>query len=144
MTDSSKPRGRIVSTEKDGKPILWTYVPEMPCEDERLACPWLTVLRWQYDGSENNGMPDEEANRGMLAIDDALGTMERPKYCTEVYRRVGNGLREFVLYISDQELFLTSLNKTLADHPRFPIEIKFYEDKDWSDFQKLIDDFSEV
>ena len=102
MPESSEPRGRIVRTEKEGKPILWTYVPEMPSEDERLACPWLTVLRWQYDGSGNNGMPDEETNRGMLSIDDALGTMERPKYCTEVYRRVGNGIREFVLYIADQ------------------------------------------
>ena len=144
MPDSSEPRGRIVRTEKDGKPILWTYVPEMPCEDERLVCPWLAVLRWQYDGSDNNGMPDEEANRGMLAIDDALGTIEQPKYCTEAYRRVGNNLREFVLYIADQEQFLASLNNALADHPRFPIEIKFYEDKEWSDFQQLIDDFSEA
>lgn len=144
MTDSPEPNGRIVRTEKDGKSILWTYVPEMPSEEERLACPWLTILSWQYDGSENNGMPDEEVSRGMLVIADALRSIERPAYCTEAYRRVGDGLREFVLYISDKELFLTSLNETLADHPRFPIEIKFYEDKDWSDFQELIDDFSEI
>jgi len=89
-------------------------------------------------------MPDEDENRGMLAIDDALGTIERPKYCSEAYRRVGNDLREFVLYISDQEQFLTSLNRALADHPHFPIEIKFYEDKDWSALRQLIDDFSEA
>ncbi len=89
-------------------------------------------------------MPDEESNRGMLLIDDALGTIERPKYCTEAYRRIGNGVREFVLYIADQEQFLASLNNALAKHPTFPIEIKFYEDKDWSDFQQLIDDFSEA
>lgn len=68
--------------------------------------------------------------------------MESPKHCIEAYRRIGNDIREFVLYIADQEQFLASLNNALADQPRFPIEIKFYEDKDWSDVQQLIEDFS--
>jgi Family of unknown function (DUF695) len=144
MPDSSEPTGRIVRTEKDGKSILWTYVPAMPSDEEQRSCPWLTVLRWHYDGSENNGMPNEEANLGMLAIDKAIGTFERPRYCTEAYRRVGDDLREFVLYVADRDDFLASLNKALADHPRYPIEIKFYEDNNWSDLEKLINDFKKI
>lgn len=144
MPDSSEPRGRIVRTEKDGVPILWTYVPEMPSEADRLTCPWLTVVRWAYDGSLSNGMPDPEANRGMLVVDDALGAIERLKHCQAAYRRVGNGLREFVLYVADREQFLTALNHALAEHPRLPIEITFYEDKAWADLQQLIDDFSKA
>lgn len=144
MPNAPEPRGRIVRTEKDGKPILWTYVPEMPTEKDRLASPWLTVLRWEYDGARNNGMPDEESNRAMLVVDDALGTIERQKHCTVAYRRIGDGVREFVVYIADQERFLASLNDALADQPRFPMEITFYEDKDWSELKQLIDDFSEA
>jgi hypothetical protein len=144
MPDSYEPTGRIVRTEKDGKPILWTYVPEMPSDEEQRSCPWLTVLSWRYDGSGNNGMPDEEVNRGMLVLDEALGTLERPLYCTEAYRRIGYDLREFVLYVADRDDFLASLNKALADHPRYPIEIKFYEDEKWSDLETLINDFNEV
>lgn len=89
-------------------------------------------------------MPDVEANRGMLALDEALGTLESLRSCTEAYRRVGCDLREFVLYVADRDDFLASLNRALAEHPEYPIEIKFYEDETWSDLEKLIDDFNEV
>jgi hypothetical protein len=142
MTNSSEPKGRIVRTVKDGKPILWTYAPEMPDDDERISCPWLTVLSWRYDGSENNGMPNGETNREMLELDRALETLEISKFCSEAYRRIGFDLREFVFYISNRDDFLASLNQALATHPTYPIEIKFYEDANWSELQTLIDDFS--
>ncbi len=116
----------------------------MPNEKDRLASPWLTVLRWEYDGARNNGMPDEESNRGMLVVDDALVTIERQKHCTVAYRRIGDGVREFVVYVADQEQFLASLNGALTGQPRFPMEITFYKDKDWSELKHLIDDFREA
>jgi hypothetical protein len=116
----------------------------MPSDEEQRSCPWLTVLRWHYDGSGNNGMPDEEVNRGMLSLDETLGTLESPRSCTEAYRRIGYDLREFVFYVADRDDFLSSLNMALANHPKYPIEIKFYEDENWSDLAKLINDFNEA
>jgi hypothetical protein len=144
MSNSSESKGRIVRTVKDGKPILWTYVPEMPDDDEKISCPWLTVLSWQYDGSENNGMPNEETNREMLKLDLALETLEISKSCSEAYRRIGFDLREFVFYVSNRDDFLASLNRALANHSVYPIGIKFYEDANWSELQTLIDDFSQA
>ena len=144
MTKSSDPKGLIVRTVKDGKPILWTYVPEMPDEVERVSCPWLTVLSWRYDGSKNNGMPDIETNRGMLELDQALQTLDSSKSCSEAYRRIGFDLREFVLYVANRDDFLASLNLALATHPVYPIEIKFYEDTNWSELKTLIDDLSKA
>jgi hypothetical protein len=144
MSNSSESKGRIVSTLKDGKSILWTYVPEMPDDDEKMSCPWLTVLSWRYDGSENYGMPNEETNREMLKLDLALETLEVSMSCTEAYRRIGFDLREFVFYVSNRDDFLASLNRALANHSVYPIEIKFYEDPSWSELQTLIDDFSQA
>ena len=127
MTVNSETRGRIVETYKDGSPILWTYVPEMPEETSRRALPWLTVVRWEYDGSENNGMPDTDENQRMLMLEAALLKIERPEICVEAYRRIGAGLREFVYYIVDRELFLEEFNEHVAGEPRYPIEIKFYQ-----------------
>ncbi len=143
MTTASKTPGQIVRTLKDGLPILWTYVPEMPSEIERNVAPWLAVVSWVYDGSDNNGMPDSEGNAEMQRLDGVLGQIERPSFCFEAYRRVGSGLREFVFYIADRDQFLVELNAHLASHPRYPLEIKFYEDESWSDFRRLIDDLSE-
>jgi hypothetical protein len=142
MSASSEPTGRIVKTLKDGLPILWTYVPEMPVDEVRIALPWLTVVRWLYDGSGTNGMPCAEENERMLMLEAVLGKSERATSCVEAYRRVGAGLREFVFYIADREMFLAEFNKHVAAHPTYSIEIKFYKDEGWSEFQELIDDFS--
>jgi hypothetical protein len=144
MSSSAEATGRIVRTEKDGMAILWTYVPEMPNEFDRRSRPWLAVLSWSYNGSMNNGMPDVSTNEAMLALDEALGTIEKANFCGEAYRRVGYNLREFVFYVAERESFMGALNEVLADQPRYPLEIKFYEDGDWSDFRKLIEDFSDA
>lgn len=142
MSTNSEPRGRIVRTLKDGLPVLWTYVPELPSEVSRRAMPWLTIVRWEYDGSERNGMPQAEESQRMLLLEMALGQTERPEFCLEAYRRVGAGVREFVYYVSDREKFLEKFNDSVAGNPRFPIEINFYKDETWSDLQDLIDDFN--
>ena len=137
---NSETRGRIVKTCKDGLPILWTYVPEMPEESSRRALPWLTVVRWEYDGSENNGMPHADENQRMLMLEAALLKIERPEMCVEAYRRIGAGLREFVYYIGDRERFIEEFNDHVAEDPRYPIEIKFYKDETWSELRDLIND----
>jgi hypothetical protein len=137
-------KGRIVRTYSEGQAILWSYVPELPSDEDCRARPWLTVLTWVYDGTTNLGMPDEATNQLMLQLDGALENVENPTSCAEAYRRIGGGLREFVYYTADQEEFMDRLNSILADHPPYPIEIKFYEDDSWSDFKKLIADFSDA
>ena len=87
-------------------------------------------------------MPNEQTNREMLELDRALDTLEVPNSCIEAYRRIGLGLREFVFYVSNRDGFMSSLNQALANHIGYPIEIKFYEDANWSELQTLINDFS--
>lgn len=47
-------------------------------------------------------------------------------------------------YIHDQEEFLALFNKALDGHPQYPIEINFYEDGEWDDFKKLLNDFKPI
>jgi hypothetical protein len=141
MTEEQRDRsGKIFQTLKDGIPILWTLVPEIPPEDVRSTLNWLVVISWKYDGSSRNGMPQEDVSSQMLKFEDALTTLERPNFCFEAYRRIGNHLREFVLYIADRDNFMAAFNEQLAEHPRYPIDIKFYEDESWSELRELIDD----
>ncbi len=140
MASDTEPKGRIVRTYKDGLPILWTFVPEMPVEADRSALPWMVVVSWRYDGAQRNGMPSQDVNEEMRTLDDALCELQHPAFCTEAYRRVGNGLREFIFYVSSCEVFMETLNRKLESHPRYPIEIKFYEDEQWSELQEIIND----
>lgn len=106
--------------------------------------PWLTVLRWEYKAPDSDGMPATEENQHMLMLDVAVGTMERPGFCVEVYRRIGAGLREFVFYTADRDKFLEAFNHCVADHPRYPITISFYKDEAWASLRDLIDDFRDA
>ena len=102
----------------------------------------LSVVSWQYDGIENNGMPLSAINKKMIALEDALeNTMITSKRYQHAYSRTGNNLKELVFYSSSQDDFMRLLNMTLAEHERYPIEITFYEDQEWSELKKLLEDF---
>ena len=86
-------------------------------------------------------MPLADINEKMILLEEAIeNTMDSSKQFQHAYSRTGNNLKEFVYYSSSQNKFMNLLNKTLAGHERYPIEINFYEDPEWSEFKKLIED----
>ena len=106
--------------------------------------PYLTVISWQYDGSNNNGMPEKEINNKMLVLEEALvSSMENSNIFTDAYFRTGNNLKEFVYYATNQVEFMRLLNQPLENHEAYPIEINFYEDRAWGDFKQLLTSFNE-
>lgn len=103
--------------------------------------PWLTVVRWEYDGSSNEGMPANEENARMLTLEATLEKIEQFGFCYEAYRRIGAGVREYVYYVADRDKFLQALNQGAAQYLRYPITITFYQDEARSDLKDLIDAF---
>jgi len=135
--------GIIGEVYEDGFPVIYKFVNEMPVKDVRESLQWLTVISWKYDGSSNNGMPLSDENQRMIILEDAIEHyIENDGVLRHVYSRTGNSLKELVYYIHDQDQFLAELNKALSTHKRYPIEISFYKDEKWEDFQKLLDDFA--
>lgn len=128
-----------------GKPVVYKFMNEFPDEVTRHRISWLTVVSWKYDGSENNGMPPKQINESMIKLEDGLETIEgREKLFFDVYSATGNNLKEFVFYIADREEFMDNFNEALNKHSAYPIEINFYEDKEWSDLKKLQADFTKT
>ena len=124
-------------TKEDGLPVIFKFVDELPSQDTRERFRWLTVISWKYDGSVRNGMPPESTNKQMIALEHAIDEIEEAALCRHAYSRTGNGLKELVYYISDQGQFMDAFNNALSEHPGYPIEINFYDDQEWEDFQKL-------
>ena len=138
MTEAT---GIIGQSNEDGMPVIWRFVNELPSLEERSALPWLIVVTWRYDGSARNGMPSDQVNRAMQALEDSLEALEVPGGLSFVYCRTGNGLKEFSYYTHDTGAFMIAVNQALASSERYPIEIDFYEDAEWSEFRKLLVDF---
>jgi len=132
----------VAKSSVKGIPVIYKFMNELPDEITRGKLPWLTVVSWKYDGSTNNGMPTRDVNDGMIELEDSLeAIVGREAIYFDVYSATGNDLKEFVFYISYQAEFVENFNDAMSGKPRYPIEINFYEDKEWSDLAKLQQDF---
>jgi len=136
MEDSREP-GIIGEIEEEGLPVVFKLVDEATSVETRERFRWLTVISWKYDRSVRNGMPSQDTNEAMLALEHAIDGLEDSALCRHAYSRTGNGLKELVYYISDRAEFMSAFNDALNGHPRYPIEINFYEDYEWADFEKV-------
>ena len=131
-------QGIIGKVQENGLPVIYKFVDELPNELIRSTYSWLTVISWKYDGSSRNGMPPEDANQRMMALEDVFDVhLEDSGLCKHAYSRTGNDLKEFAYYISDRDTFMAAFNDALKEHPRYPIEINFYDDPEWKDFQTI-------
>jgi len=131
----------VAKSSVKGIPVIYKLMSELPDEVTRGKLPWLTVVSWKYDGSTNNGMPTQDVNEGMIELEDNLEAIAgREAIYLDVYTGTGNDLKEFVFYISDQTEFMENFNDAMSGKPRYPIEINFYEDKEWSDLANLQSD----
>lgn len=142
-SNAEEAKGIIGRMHEDGRPVIYKFVNEMPPAAVRQQLQWLTVISWKYDGSSNNGMPLPNDNQRMIKLEETIeDQIENDRVLRHAYSRTGNNLKELVYYIHSRDAFLEAFNKALATQPRYPIEISFYQDAKWEEFQRLLSDFA--
>ncbi|MBK6475163.1 MAG: DUF695 domain-containing protein [Flavobacteriales bacterium] len=143
-TSSDEPKGRIGEYYENELPVIMKFSIRLPDIAVQTHFTFLTVISWKYDGTSNNGMPPREVNNKMIALEDAIETIQsKSSEFVHAYSRTGNNLKELVYYSKGLSEFMPMLNKGLESHEPYPIEINFYEDSDWSELKKLLQDFRE-
>jgi hypothetical protein len=74
----------------------------------------------------------------MNGLEDIIeSSLESRGLCMEVVSKTGDGVREWTYYIRDRDEFTRALNAALANLPRLPIEIAFYEDPKWQKLSRV-------
>jgi hypothetical protein len=137
-----EPKGIIGRYCENDLPVIMKFVNELPNEKTIRRLPFLSVVSWKYDGNENNGMPPKKINERMIVLEETLeNSMNKTDIFTHVYSRTGNNLKELVYYTTKQDDFMEMLNEALQKHNGYPIKIDFYEDKEWADFKRMLNDF---
>lgn len=141
--ESNEPKGIIGKSYKDGLPIIWKFVNELPEESIREKLQNLVVILWEYDGSQNNGMPSKEINNQMIELESAIeDKISRESFLHHAYSKTGNNSKELVYYAHDTDQFMEKLNQALSENPRYPLDISFYEDSEWGDIQNVLSLFN--
>jgi hypothetical protein len=83
-------------------------------------------------------MPQPQTNERMQELERILSPLfEDQDDSVHAYNRTGGNLKEFTYHVGDPGKFMTKLNDALRPLPRFPINIAFVHDEDWSDFQDI-------
>lgn len=137
-----KETGIIGRYYENDMPVIVKFDSKLPKDSERSRCSILTVVSWKYEESKNNGLPLANDNSRMILLEEALDNCStKSGVFRHAYSRTGNNLKELVYYATDQEGFLGELNKALVGHDRYPIEITFYNDKEWTEMKELINNF---
>ena len=132
---------KLGRSSENGNVVIYRYLTGLPKPETTSNYPWLTVIKWKYDGAQYNGMPSESERKGILNLEIAIeNSLESKNLAISAYSKTGNGAKELVYYIRNRETFTKRLNKALKSHPQYPIEINFYEDKEWKDLAKLLKD----
>ena len=133
-----EPNWVVAEVQESGKRVIYKFLGEMPGAEARAAMGVLTVIAWRYDGGANEGLPSATERERMNTLEDTLDLIDGDRL-RPAFSRTGNNLKELAYYIGDREQFMASLNRVLASHPRYPIEISFYEDQQWRELEQFID-----
>jgi len=129
----------ISTYHENNLPIIMKSIEALPSESIIKQLPYLVVISWKYDGSNNNGMPDTDVNSKMIIFEEAMASaMEGTNQAMLVYSKTGNNTKEFAYYCTKQNEFMKVLNQALQHHEAYPIEINFYEDVAWVDLKKRL------
>jgi hypothetical protein len=130
--NTEEPKGVIGRSYRDSLPVVWKFINEPPSAQSQAALPWLAVISWDYDGSENNGMPPKEINELMINLESAIeSNLVADGQVQHAISKTGSNLKELIYYIRDKDNFMERFNAVLRTRELYPIEINFYHDPEW-------------
>jgi hypothetical protein len=93
------------------------------------------VIKWPYQGG---GMPPAEVNQQQLAFEEAIDRLSSEGGSELMQVGTGMSLKEWIFYARSSDAFMARLNSLLSGHPRYPIEVEFYDDPEWQMWSKTL------
>lgn len=107
--------------------------------DGKASHPWVGVLTLEYDGTQNNGMPDEKDYNELDKIEkDLNAVLKDSDGCLKIGRQTGNGEREIYFACNDyrksSKVFF-EIQKQYSG--QFTIEYDIFKNKYWQTFERF-------
>jgi Family of unknown function (DUF695) len=109
---------------------------ERPNRGDLATLHLAIVVKWPYESA--NQMPPPEANEQQLQFERALDPLMPSEFSELAHVSTGVGLKEWIFYARDKEVFMRRFNELLAGHPIYPLEIEFYDDPNWQVWADLV------
>lgn len=138
--DTEKDEYSILEAELDSGNMLIAVVnTKLLNWDRQASHPWVAVITTKYDGSNNNGMPNNEDYESMSNIEEEMMTslVDKDGYLN-VCRQTAESERKIYFACKDfrkpSKVFY-EVQQKFSD--KFEIEFDIYKDKYWQTFDRF-------
>ncbi len=121
-----------------GKPVIYRGMEKVPTGQKESDYPTLINIYWPFEANANNGMPETQTNADQIKFEDALEQLDQNGVSHLMLVVTGNGRKEWIWYVKDEEEWMSKFNALLAGHPVYPIEIEISEEPTWSTYHDFV------
>ncbi|MDQ0592706.1 hypothetical protein QFZ37_001075 [Chryseobacterium ginsenosidimutans] len=121
----------------NGLPLIATINATSLHYDSKASYPWISILKIEYKGEENNGLPENEDYEKLNDIEDlALENLKNEYGNIYIGRESADNVRE--IYFASKDFRDTSkvLQKIISDYPEYKMSLEIYKDKYWQSFER--------
>jgi hypothetical protein len=130
----------LEGTVKNGNAMLATINTGLLHWENKASHPWIVNVEISYDGSKNNGMPDQKTYKLLDALEDEIfADLPETEGYLNVGRQTADGLRVIFIACKDfrkPSLLLDKLKQKFS--AAIDINYDIYKDKYWRSFNRFI------
>lgn len=127
----------LEATLKNGLPLIATINTSLLNYDSKASYPWISVLKVEYNGENNNGLPEKEDYEKLSNIEEkmieALKIEEGNLY---IGRENAENLKESYFASKDFRKPSKILRQAIKDNPEYKMSLEIYKDKYWQSFER--------
>jgi len=123
---------------KDGEIVLAIVNSDILYWDKKASHPWVLSIEIPFDGSNNNGMPDDETYQLLNEVEDEimLDLKDLDGYLN-VGRETSSGKREIYFACKEFRKPPKVLNEIIKKYDQLEVSYEIYKDKYWQSFRHL-------
>src|SRR4029077_11967431 len=94
--------------------------------------PHVFTVFWRYKASNESGASAQEISDAQMTLEELIDPAFAAAGIGHLMLVVtGRDIKDWYWYVWDTAEAMAVLNKSLAGHPRFPIEIEWQKDPEW-------------
>jgi len=121
----------------NGMPLIATMNTTSLKYDAKASYPWISVLKIQYNGDGNNGLPQNEDYENLNMIEEtAFQNLKNDNGNLYIGRESADGVREIYFASKDFRSVSKILQKIIKDNPKYKMSLEIYKDKYWQSFER--------
>lgn len=127
----------LEGTLENGFPLLATVNVDLLQWDQKASHPWISVLRIEYQGDEDNGFPeDKDYDLFNLIEDEMMLELKNDEGNLNLGRETAENLREIYFVSRDFRKISKVLAETVQKYPDYRMTFEIYKDKYWQSFER--------